>query len=203
MTASAAQLDYRPSYTAAAIATTLVFLLYLVTLSPSTAMWDTSEYIAAAYILGIPHPPGNPLFVLIGRVFAEYGFVYDPATEVPDLLVAFDHHYAPPRGAFWVVRADGDVVGSVGVERLPAGAAELHRLYLDAHLRGRRMGRALVEAVLAWCRAEGVRDLVLWSDTRFDRAHALYARMGFRQTGERTLAGDVNQTREYRYERSV
>jgi len=69
MTASAAQLDYRPSYKAAAIATTLVFLLYLVTLSPSTAMWDTSEYIAAAYILGIPHPPGNPLFVLIGRVF--------------------------------------------------------------------------------------------------------------------------------------
>src|SRR5688500_19753371 len=70
MTASAAQLDYRPSYKAAAIASTLVFLLYLVTLSPSTAMWDTSEYLAAAYVLGIPHPPGNPLFVLIGRVFA-------------------------------------------------------------------------------------------------------------------------------------
>jgi hypothetical protein len=33
-------------------------------------MWDTSEYIAAAYTVGIPHPPGNPLFVLIGRVFA-------------------------------------------------------------------------------------------------------------------------------------
>ncbi len=140
---------------------------------------------------------------LIGRVFAEYGFVFDPAQEVPDLLVAFDQHYAPPRGAFWVVRADGEVVGSVGVERLPDGAAELHRLYLDAHLRGKRLGRALVEAVLAWCRAQSIGHLVLWSDTRFDRAHALYARMGFRQTGERELAGDVNQTREYRYERAV
>ncbi len=47
-----------------------VFLLYMLTLSPSTAMWDTSEYIAAAYVLGLPHPPGNPFFVLIGRVFA-------------------------------------------------------------------------------------------------------------------------------------
>src|SRR5678816_2991275 len=62
--------DYRPSYLAAAITSAAVFVLYVLTLSPSTAMWDTSEYIAAAYTLGLPHPPGNPLFVLIGRVFS-------------------------------------------------------------------------------------------------------------------------------------
>src|ERR1700716_1785684 len=64
------ELDYRPSYVAAASASAVVFLLYLVTLAPSTAMWDTSEYIAAAYTLGLPHPPGNPFLVLIGRFFA-------------------------------------------------------------------------------------------------------------------------------------
>src|SRR3954470_15887661 len=63
-------LDYRPSYLAAGIAALVVFILYVITLSPTTAMWDTSEYITAAYTLGLPHPPGNPLFVLIGRVFA-------------------------------------------------------------------------------------------------------------------------------------
>src|SRR4051812_34443898 len=63
-------LDYRPSYLAGGIVTLLVFVLYLLTLAPSTAMWDASEYIAAAYALGLPHPPGNPLFVLIGRVFS-------------------------------------------------------------------------------------------------------------------------------------
>jgi hypothetical protein len=62
--------DYRPSYLAAAITSLVVLVLYLLTLAPSTAMWDTSEYITAAYTLGLPHPPGNPLFVLIGRVFA-------------------------------------------------------------------------------------------------------------------------------------
>lgn len=139
---------------------------------------------------------------LIGRVFAEYGFVFDPAVEVPDLL-ALDRHYAPPRGAFWVVRTGGRIVGSVGVERLDAGSAELHRLYLDADLRGRGVGRALVEAVLGWCRGTGIGHLVLWSDTRFDRAHVLYQRMGFRRTGERELPGDVNRTREYRYERAA
>ena len=65
-----ADLDYRPSYLAAGIASVLVLLLYVVTLAPSTAMWDTSEYIAAAYIMGLPHPPGNPFFVLIGKFFS-------------------------------------------------------------------------------------------------------------------------------------
>src|SRR5213082_2155030 len=63
-------LDFRTSYLAGGIVTLIVFVLYLVTLAPSTAMWDTSEYIAAAYTLGLPHPPGNTLFVLLGRVFA-------------------------------------------------------------------------------------------------------------------------------------
>jgi hypothetical protein len=63
-------LDDRPSYVAAAIVSGLVLLLYLITLAPSTAMWDTSEYIAAAYDFGLPHPPGNPFFILLGRLFA-------------------------------------------------------------------------------------------------------------------------------------
>jgi GNAT superfamily N-acetyltransferase len=139
---------------------------------------------------------------LIGRVFEEYAFIFDPAVELPDLF-AFDRHYTAPRAAFFVARLDGVVVGSVGVDRLDGGMAELHRLYLDAGLRGRGLGRALVDVVLDWCRRAGIRHLVLWSDTRFDRAHALYERMGFTRTGERTLPEDVNDTREFRYEREV
>jgi GNAT superfamily N-acetyltransferase len=139
---------------------------------------------------------------LIGRVFAEYGFVYEPTVEVPDLL-AFDVHYAPPHGAFWVIDDGPRVVGSVGVERLADGSAELHRLYLDPERRGRGLGQALVDVVLAWCRREGIRRLGLWSDTRFDHAHRLYERLGFRRDGERTLPGDLNDSREYRFERGV
>lgn len=45
-----------------------VFLLYLATLAPSVAMWDAGEYIAAAHTIGIPHQPGNPLFLLIAHI---------------------------------------------------------------------------------------------------------------------------------------
>ena len=68
--ATSSALDHtpRPSYAAAGVAGLVVLALYVLTLAPTTAMWDASEYITAAYVLGIPHPPGNPLFVLLGRV---------------------------------------------------------------------------------------------------------------------------------------
>jgi hypothetical protein len=51
------------------VAAAAVWILYVLTLAPTTAWWDTSEYIATAQILGLPHPPGNPLFVIIGRAW--------------------------------------------------------------------------------------------------------------------------------------
>jgi len=94
-------------------------------------------------------------------------------------------------------------VGSAGVDRVDAETAELHRLYLDPQMRGRGLGDALVETILGWCRDHGVKRLVLWSDTRFQHAHRLYRRHGFRQTGERVLPEDVNDTAEYHFERDV
>ncbi|MBM4183648.1 MAG: DUF2723 domain-containing protein, partial [Gemmatimonadetes bacterium] len=58
-----------PAYGSAVLAGLCAWLLYVVTLAPSTAFWDTSEYIATAHIVGIPHPPGNPLFVLVTKVW--------------------------------------------------------------------------------------------------------------------------------------
>jgi len=45
------------------------FLLYYVSKAPTASFWDCGEFIATSYILGVPHPPGNPLYVLIGRLF--------------------------------------------------------------------------------------------------------------------------------------
>ena len=65
-----AERGYRPPYLAAALAACAVLVLYVLTLAPTTAFWDTSEYIATAHILGIPHPPGNPLFVVLGKAWS-------------------------------------------------------------------------------------------------------------------------------------
>ena len=58
-----------PPYLAALATFGVVFVLYLLTLSPTVAFWDAPEYITAAKVLGIPHPPGNPLFTLMAHVW--------------------------------------------------------------------------------------------------------------------------------------
>src|SRR5258705_8377506 len=48
--------------------------VYAITVTPSIPFWDSGEFIATSHLLGIPHPPGTPLYVLIGRLFAMLPF---------------------------------------------------------------------------------------------------------------------------------
>jgi len=66
----------------AALTGIFVLVAYILTMAPTVTFWDAGEFIAAAYTLGIPHPPGTPLFVNIGRVVCSLPLPFEIAPRL-------------------------------------------------------------------------------------------------------------------------
>ncbi|NIA29541.1 MAG: DUF2723 domain-containing protein [Actinobacteria bacterium] len=66
----------------AGVAFVLSLIVYLKTIAPTVSFWDCGEFITCSYILGVPHPPGAPLFLLIGRIFTMLPLATDIALRV-------------------------------------------------------------------------------------------------------------------------
>jgi len=65
------------------------FVAYLLTMAATVSFWDSGEFIATSYILGIPHSPGTPLYVLVGRIFTMLPLPLTVAQKVNFLSVLF------------------------------------------------------------------------------------------------------------------
>ncbi len=50
----------------------IALIVYLLTLEPTVSLWDCGEFIASSYKLQVGHPPGAPLWLMIGRVFSLF-----------------------------------------------------------------------------------------------------------------------------------
>src|SRR3954451_17857735 len=87
----------RPPYLGALATFAVVLLIYVVTLAPTAAFWDASEYIAAGTVLAIPHPPGNPLFIILAHT---YGLL-PLASEYAAIINLFAATTSAGAAAFW------------------------------------------------------------------------------------------------------
>jgi MFS family permease len=52
----------------------VALIVYWLTMEETASYWDCGEFIAVSYKLEVPHPPGAPLFLIIGRIFSFLSF---------------------------------------------------------------------------------------------------------------------------------
>jgi ribosomal protein S18 acetylase RimI-like enzyme len=144
------------------------------------------------------------LFGLMTLCFADYrGCYVDPHHDLADLR-APAAAIAERGGRFWVVEdGNGRVGACASIDLFSRRLAELHRVYVRPDLRRRGLARMLVALAEDEARARGASRIFFWSDTRFVTAHRLYQRLGYRATGEKRSLGDISQSREYRFEKSL
>jgi tetratricopeptide (TPR) repeat protein len=76
-------------------------IVYYLTKAPTLSFWDCGEFIACADILGIPHPPGYPLFTLIGRFVILLPLPFTSAVKVN--IVSVVSSAAAVFVAYWLI----------------------------------------------------------------------------------------------------
>ena len=97
--------------------------------------------------------------------------------------------YQRANGNFWVAVDGGKVVGTVALLDIGDGQAALRKMFVRADRRGAEHGvaRRLLETLLTWCRARGVREVYLGTTAVFLAAHRFYEKNGFREIARAEL----------------
>lgn len=143
------------------------------------------------------------LIALLERCFSEYpGVVVEPDGIDADLC-SYATRLEQSGGEGFVLEQEGQIVALVSGVPLTGGCYQLKRIYLDASLRGSGMSSKMLRLIERRARACDAATVELWSDTRFERAHRFYTREGYIKTGAERELGDLSNSVEYQFVKTL
>jgi len=109
-------------------------------------------------------------------------FIYPP-DKYERILAAIEVDHQAPRGGVKLAMLGDRPVGCGMFHRLDNGAAEVKRVYVRDEARGMGAGRAVMEALIDQCRADGYERILMDTGVALAAAKSLYLSMGFNLRG--------------------
>ena len=132
---------------------------------------------------------------IIGRIAELHGLYYSEhwgfdlyfeakvATELSEFLIRYHTH----QDGLWIARVDGRVEGSIVIDGIRAQdeGAHLRWFILSDTLRGKGVGKSLMNEAVAFCKSKAYKKVHLWTFEGLDAARHLYESAGFKMMKQR------------------
>jgi N-acetylglutamate synthase-like GNAT family acetyltransferase len=137
----------------------------------------------------------DAIITLVSQVWSEYpGKTLVAATDMPELLKPASA-YARANGRFWVVEANGQIIGTIALmPSVESGVVELQKLYVARGMRKNGLGSFLCYLVEREARERGAHAVELWSDVKLLDAHRRYERLGYERGTALKAYNDTSST---------
>ncbi len=121
-----------------------------------------------------------------GKLYAqEHGFNLTFEAYVAGPLSEFIKDFNPANERLWMVEKENEVVGSIAIVKFSDEQAQLRWLLLHPDVRGRGIGKKLVEDAIAFARKCGYSSIFLWTVDILPQAAHIYRSYGFKITEEK------------------
>jgi GNAT superfamily N-acetyltransferase len=104
------------------------------------------------------------------------------------------------REKIWLVEKDATIAGSIAIVEASTHVAQLRWFLLHPDLRGRGIGRFLIDDAIRFCREQGYHSIFLWTEAGLVAAARLYLAVGFQLTEEKTHEQWGMMVTEQRYD---
>ena len=148
----------------------------------------------------------DSLIAMVDGCYREYaGCVLMVDEEEPELKTPAST-FARWGGRFWVAEGDGGrIVASGAVTPTETkGEFKVHKVFIANDHRRRGLASQVCALIEDWARSQCATVMILYTDTRFSEAHALYERLGYTRDPAKTRdQGDASNTIEYFYRKSL
>jgi GNAT superfamily N-acetyltransferase len=147
---------------------------------------------------------GLAIVALIWACWSAYsGLKMEVDLEMPELH-ALATYYVGQGGRLWIAEAGTMVAGMIATRPIDQATWEICRVYVNPSLHGSGLGHALLDRAESHAIAGGGADrLVLWSDTRFGRAHRFYEKRSYVREGPVRVLNDISASTEFCYAKVV